>query len=1687
MSKLTQKVVIYIIFFLFIIKCEECPKDYPILNYQKGMCTMEYCTKSQFEEGICVISNSIIKIQWINSVNVLSMSDNSETYSNVAYDDIQNLLFESIIDNDNKLFFSMEKGGNSYKNKNQKYIIEKKINENFLYQLYSQSILTNDNNERIFFSISSNRYFNIFNLDKNTYSENDVSRIFNQGITSKYNSLLKTDIAYNYIYAYINSNNNMELKRLSITNKIDTIKTVSESSFKSIPRNSCKCKYFPIIQNNYLYHYIECIDIDESLNYYIRIYNANLDNKYNIKIDKYKSSRQYALYSFHEIIFLTNGESIFLYYNDIPSNGARPIILLKKYIPDNLYDIPQVLTKEELFTKFNYIYSDTENALTKLTNTYFVLATMTLNENKHLLIALFDYVYDVSLYINYIDIPLKDLYNINYYSNLYVFPYNGIIGVGYTEEKNNKYINSFILFGYGNTTDPPPLNISSQNININNNHVMIKPADYVHIINNIFSYILKSIKIISVPEDNTGIIVKKNSTKEIINKETSINLDEYLLISYTEPENKNLTNQNNYEIIFVPYLEEQENISHLLLCYSYREIFGEYIEDDNENYQWVPEKYYGRETTIKINILNCYKNCLTCTEQSNDEFNQKCSQCLSGYFFEENTHNCYNEPRKGFYYNSNKNIFTQCYDYCETCFAGGNNDKHNCLSCKPERLLYNSTNCLECKKLNLYVEYSQQFCINYIPEGYYINNTEYNTINKCHENCHSCNKGPEGNNMNCLNCDYTKNLFLVENTQNCESGDKEGYYLNELKILIKCHPLCKTCSKGPSNNNMNCDSCDNKLGYFLNGTNCEFKEIENKYYIPETNTYDNCYKNCLFCFDKEQNLVDKDGNNYLDMNCLRCDESNNFFLFSKTGNNCLNCKEQNKYINFIQTDCISEIPEGYFLSNEDTNEIDKCYSLCKSCSEKGTSSNDMKCDSCFASEKEKYFLYKGNCLLNFCPDFFYYESNEKVCLNNKEECPQFLPFYNTKNLTKECISFCSLEKILGNGCKIANIEEGLNKLMNLLYMKYRYENLNYYENFFSYFYNNEQIFIIKIKLDEFNGKIEASKIKLNENIKRLDSEDDLYIGKNMYFDELEINLEECFDILNINNNDKIIMMKIDIKNLNLTNGKTILKLYKNNQEIDLSICPPYNKIIKININELIEQKREEKIKMNYEINKIYDNNKCTVTYNDDGADLLLEDRLILEYEIYSLYPNENSKFYPKIKINVSEICPLQSYLIDFDYTNNNAICSYSIDFNNINNNNITNNLIKLQEEYTYTYMNKSYLELEIEIIAPKERDISSESNIKYMKCISNISSEFKNNYVIIILLILDITYIITIFLYFCYYRKIYLNQFEEKTPNKKLINLKASFSYYYNKENNKTELKEVKQNKKNNNVFSSVSSDMQTMSLKSKPNIKNKRITLAEELTNRHNNKKLINFNYNSNNNNNIKTNYKNDLNYNNNINYSLSKLTETKNEVIKKDYDLSDYTTASEKDIRSYYEIFISLTKKKQIYIFAFTNDNYIRILKISLLIFSLINYYTTNVFFFNDKVIHQIYLDKGSYNFSYQIKYICLSALISSIFLYLAKYIFIVKQNDKEFKQIYKCIDLTSAIIIFLFIFYWLYVGSYTSVFIKSQKHISINFLITIITCTIYEFVLTIISLILRKIAIEKESAKIYKISLLLILLKA
>ena len=51
-----------------------------------------------------------------------------------------------------------------------------------------------------------------------------------------------------------------------------------------------------------------------------------------------------------------------------------------------------------------------------------------------------------------------------------------------------------------------------------------------------------------------------------------------------------------------------------------------------------------------------------------------------------------------------------------------------------------------------YYNYEQTKCIDYIPDGYYLNSTEFRTIDKCHENCKTCNQGPTEKNNNCLTC-----------------------------------------------------------------------------------------------------------------------------------------------------------------------------------------------------------------------------------------------------------------------------------------------------------------------------------------------------------------------------------------------------------------------------------------------------------------------------------------------------------------------------------------------------------------------------------------------------------------------------------------------------------------------------------------------------------------------------------------------------------------------------------------------------------------------------------------------------------------------------------------------------------------------------------------------------------------------
>jgi hypothetical protein len=65
---------------LSIQEIQECSKDTPI-KYQ-NICSLKYCTESEFINENCILNNDIIKTQWLN--NIILLGEEKFTYINFA-------------------------------------------------------------------------------------------------------------------------------------------------------------------------------------------------------------------------------------------------------------------------------------------------------------------------------------------------------------------------------------------------------------------------------------------------------------------------------------------------------------------------------------------------------------------------------------------------------------------------------------------------------------------------------------------------------------------------------------------------------------------------------------------------------------------------------------------------------------------------------------------------------------------------------------------------------------------------------------------------------------------------------------------------------------------------------------------------------------------------------------------------------------------------------------------------------------------------------------------------------------------------------------------------------------------------------------------------------------------------------------------------------------------------------------------------------------------------------------------------------------------------------------------------------------------------------------------------------------------------------------------------------------------
>ena len=202
---------------------------------------------------------------------------------------------------------------------------------------------------------------------------------------------------------------------------------------------------------------------------------------------------------------------------------------------------------------------------------------------------------------------------------------------------------------------------------------------------------------------------------------------------------------------------------------------------------------------------------------------------------------------------------------------------------------------------------------------------------------------------------------------------------------IRCFDSCNGCTKLSNNiKEQYCLQC--KRGYYFEkGTNNCIQEIE-------------CYPNCETCSATSTNSQS--------MNCLSCKEG--FHFFEET-NNCLNCP---KYVNYNFTSCIEEIPEGYYLQNEELGLLGKCHELCKTCDD-GPELWGYNCIECKYKSEIFKPRYDGD-----CPTEYFDEMEEEEPMMPGGECRRDEPILIRNDFCS--MVYCSPKEYEDKICVLSN-------------------------------------------------------------------------------------------------------------------------------------------------------------------------------------------------------------------------------------------------------------------------------------------------------------------------------------------------------------------------------------------------------------------------------------------------------------------------------------------------------------------------------------------------------------------------------------------------------------------------------------------------------------------------------------------
>ena len=991
-----------------------------------------------------------------------------------------------------------------------------------------------------------------------------------------------------------------------------------------------------------------------------------------------------------------------------------------------------------------------------------------------------------------------------------------------------------------------------------------------------------------------------------------------------------------------------------------------------------------------------------------------------------------------------------------------------------------------CKYFNcspLYYDYNQSTCISSIPNGYFVNDSEINTIDKCHKTCRTCSQAPSPTKHYCITCNSPSYQFFYFN--NCLEECDNGYYLDSEIKKCKCEKKeCNICTEKSLEKDL-CVTCNDNYYKKSDESPDEDNYIKcykdpPKYYLDINNhIYKPCYSSCQECYGE---------GNYDIHNCLIC-ASNCSFAISNNLNgyeskNCYpNCSYYYYFDNINQYHCTEtdECPQDY---NYLIVELRQCVQAC-----------------------------------NVVPGY-----NKILRYECYRECPPIISIQSEENPNK-CKSQCTFDYpfllILKDKC-VANctiIERSLKLCIT------------------SYFENRTNLEIQELIHNDINrdlvDKFDYTIITENNTVLIEENQTVYEIvttrNKNPNHNTTKIILGECEDRLKeyygIDQDEYLYMLVIDAYVEGKTGPMPLYEVYYplfNSPylfQLDLSICDG----LKINMLYNMELENPELYDKD---NPIY-NDMCYPYSSKDGVDMILTDvqkeyidnnRIICDEGCKFEYIDDSVECYCEVKTTFP---PLSEIKIDKDklykFANIKNVANFGVlkclNLLFVKDRMITNIGIYsfLPTVISYIVCIVVFIKVDFKIIKDKIKDLLyAILNLKYIKNKKEkkeenelgqekkqynkkkqkpeIKQEMPNEPIII----KNYNFVEPIFVSLAKKKDFEIpnvimkeiNYMNIKNTNRIKKNLLNNSKHYYSSERKNTE---------------DLTKSQASLNIKSDRDIIIKNIKHPPIKKPNHNNKMI----------NKMKSSEKNDSKKSKDELNSIKpktnkKLSEKEEKRIKEilaynDKELNDldFKLALKYDNRNLFKIYYSFLNTDHMLIKIFYSKDYnSRFIKIFLFFYNFSLSYTVNALFFNEDTIHQILEDEGKYNFIYQLPQILYSTIISYLLGMILDYLALSEDNilelkaeripkkavqkSKELLRTLKIKFIIFFIISFIFLlFFWYYVIFFCAVYINTQFHLIKDSVIGFGTGLLTPFGTKLIPLIFRIIGLKGKVKYFFFIS--------